>query len=116
MNLYRWLTVILTMGLILVFNPLGAQAGPFSHFEQHPGYHHPHGKAHGWHGPRYHGRHYGHWKGPRHHRRYVHHAGPPSVVYVQPAAPIIGIPYAQPQPYCPQPAIPGLSGQLNFSF
>ncbi len=122
MNLKRWLSVILMMGLILALNPLGAQAGPFSHFKHHRKYHHPYGKAYGWHGPRNHafGRHHkpfrSSWRGPYHHRHYVHHAGPAPVAYVAPVAPIIGIPYSQPEPFYSQPATPGLSGQLNWNF
>lgn len=114
MNLNRWLTVILTMGLILAFNPLGAQARPYRHFDDQPGYHHPRGNAYGWHGPRHHGKHLRHhWKGPHHARHYVHPAGP-LVAYVQPVAPIIAVPYAQPQ--YSQPVPPGLSGQFNIPF
>lgn len=108
MNLKRWLTVILMMGLIIAFNPLSGQAGP---------YHHPHGKAYGWYGKKHHGfdrRHkhfrYSH-RGPNHSHYY---AGPPSVAYVTPVAPLIGIPYAQPQ--YSQPATPGFSGSLNYNF
>jgi len=121
MNLRRWLSVILMMGLILALNPLGAQAEPYSHFRYHPKYHHPRGNAYGWHGPRHHGfdRPYKHFRrsgmGPHHPRHYAHHAGPP-VAFVAPVAPIIGIPYQQPQPFFSQPATPGLSGQLQFNF
>ena len=63
MNLKRWLTVILMVGLILAFNPLSGQAGP---------YHHPHGKAHGWYGKNHHEfdgrhRHSRHFPGGPHH-------------------------------------------------
>ena len=117
MNLNRWLTVILTMGLILAFNPLAAQAEPPW---ERPYYHHPRGKAHGWYGKRHHDydRHYRHFRrsceGPHHYRRHEYHAGPP-VAYVAPA-PVIAIPYAQPQPYYSQPATPGFSGSLNYNF
>jgi hypothetical protein len=109
MNLNRWLTIILMMGLILALTPLGAQAGPYPHFEEHPRYRHPHGKAYGWHGARHHAfdRHH------KHFRHYAHHAGPPPVAYVTPVAPVVGIPFAQPQPYFPQP---GLSGHLQWNF
>jgi hypothetical protein len=123
MNLNRWLSVILMMGLILALNPLGAQARPYPHFKHHPKYHHPHGNAYGRHGPRHHAfdRHHKHFrrscKGPHNPRHYVHHAGPPPVVYVAPVTPIIGIqPYSQPQPFFSQPATPGLSGQFNLNF
>ena len=114
MNLKRWLSVIMTMGLILAFNPLGAQARP---------YHHPHGKAYGWYGSRHHGfdRHHKHFRrhgrGPQH-PHYMERVcgGPPPVAYVAPVAPVIGIPYAQPQPYYSQPATPGLSGQIQWNF
>ena len=111
MNLNRWLSVILMMGLILALNSLSAQADPYRP------YHHPHGNAYGWDGPRPHGfnRHYKHFRGSHHSQQYAHHAGPP-VAYVAPVAPIIGIPYQQPQPFFSQPATPGLSGQLQFNF
>jgi hypothetical protein len=53
--------------------------------------------------------------GPRHPHQYGHYAGPP-VAYVTPVAPIVGIPYQQPQPYYSQPPIPGLSGNVNWNF
>jgi hypothetical protein len=112
MKLSRWLSIILTMGLILAATPLSVQAGP---------YHHPHGNAYGWYGKKHHGfdRHYKHCgrsgMGPHHPRYYAHHAGPP-VAYVAPVAPIMAIPYSQPQPYNSQPAVPGLSGNLNWNF
>ena len=117
MNLKRWLSVILMLGLILAFNPLGAQADPYRP------YHHPPGNAYGWDGQGPHGfnRHYKHFrnscKGP-HNPHYVArvYGGPPPVAYVVPVAPVIGIPYAQPQPYFSQPAPRGLSGNLNFGF
>jgi hypothetical protein len=117
MNLKRWLSVILMLGLILAFNPLGAQAGPCRPYD------HPPGKAYGWDGQGPHGfaRHYKHFrrscKGP-HNPHYVArvYGGPPPVAYVAPVAPVIGIPYAQPQPYFSQPAPRGLSGNLNFGF
>jgi hypothetical protein len=121
MNLNRWLSSLLMMGLILALNPSGAQAEPYSHFENHPKYHHPHGNAYGWHGPKPHAfdRHYKNFRragmGPHHPRYYVHQAGPP-VAYVAPVAPIVGIPYAQPQPFPSQPAPPGLSGNVNLHF
>jgi hypothetical protein len=118
MNLKRWLSVILMMGLILALNPLGAQADP-----HHPRYHHPRGNAYGWDGPRQHAsaRHQKHFRrscnGPRHPRHHGRYAGPPQVAYVTPVTPIIGIqPYTQPQPYYSQPATPGLSGNLNWNF
>jgi hypothetical protein len=110
MNLKRWSCLILMTGLILALNPLNAQAEPY------PTYHYPHGNAYGWYGPGPHGfdRHH------RHFRRFCggpgFYAGPPPVAYVAPVAPVIGIPYMQPQPFFPQPAPPGFSGQLNFSF
>lgn len=108
MNLKKWLTVILIMGLFLAFNPLSGQAGP---------YHHPYGKAYGWHGKRHHGfdrgrKHSRHcYRGPHDSH---HFAGPPPVAYVTPVTPLIGIPYAQPQ--YSQPATPGFSGSLNYNF
>ena len=111
MNLTRWLSVILTLGLILAFNPLSVQADPYNH---------PHGNAYGWH-KKHHGfdHHPKHFrpscKGPHHPRHYAHYGGPP-VAYVAPVAPVIGIPYSQPQPYYSQPATPGLSGNLNWNF
>jgi hypothetical protein len=114
MNLKRWLSVFLMMGLILALNPLVAQAGPK--------YHHPREKAYGWHGPRHHNfeRHHKHFqrscKGPHHPRHHDYYAGPPQVAYVTPVTPIIAMPYPQPEPYNAQPATPGLSGQLNWNF
>ncbi len=117
MNLSRWLNVILMLGLILALNSLSAQADPYRP------YHYPHGNAYGWDGPRPHGfdRHYkNHWrscKGPKkpHHVTRVY-GGPPPVAYVTPVAPVIGIPYAQPQPQFSQPAPRGLSGNINYGF
>ncbi len=128
MNLKRWLSVILMTGLVLALNSLSAQADP-----DWP-YHHPRGRAYGWDGPRH--RAYG-WDGPRHHdfdRHYEHfrrscggphnrhyvervYGGPPSVTYVTPVAPVMGIPYAPSQPYFnQQSAPPGLHGQIGYSF
>ena len=122
MYLNRWLSVILMMGLILVLNPLGAQADPYPHFKDHPKFHHPQGKACGWHGPKHHGfdrpykKHFRHsGMGLQHPHQYGYYAGPP-VAYVAPVAPIVGIPYSQPQSYSSQPAIPGLSGNLHWNF
>ena len=121
MNLNRWLSVILMMGLFLALNPLGAQAEPYPPFGPHPKYHHPRGNAYGWHGQRHHAfdRHQKHFRrsgiGPQHPRHYANYAGPP-VAYAAPVAPIIGIPYSQPQPFASRPAIPGLSGNLNWNF
>jgi hypothetical protein len=117
MNLKRWSSLILVMGLILTLTSLSAQADPYR------SYHHSHGDAYGWDGPRPHGfeRRHKHFrrsrKGP-HHPHYVDrvYAGPPRVAYLTPVAPVIGIPYAQPQPYVSQPAPPGLSGQLQYNF
>jgi hypothetical protein len=116
MNLRRCLSFFLMLGLILAFSPLSAQADPYRP------YHHPRGNAYGWHGPKHHGNgHYKHFRrscrGP-HNPRYVErvYGGPPAVAYVTPVAPVAGIPYAQPQPYYSQPAIPGLSGQLQWNF
>jgi hypothetical protein len=118
MNLKRWLSVILMMGLILAYNPFGAQADPYRP------YHHPPGNAYGWDGPRPHGfdNHYKKhfrrsYRGP-HNPHYVGrvYGGSPQVAYLAPVAPVIGIPYAQPQPYNSQPAPRGLSGNINFGF
>lgn len=121
MSLNRWLSVILLLGLILVLSPLGAQADPYQPFEPRPYYHHPHGNAYGWDGPR-HERHREYYRGsctgPYHPRTYVQqvYTAPP-VAYVAPVAPIIGVqPYVQPQPYYSQPAAPGFHGQVNFGF
>jgi hypothetical protein len=119
MNLRRWLSVILMMGLILALSSLGAQAEP------HWAYHHPRGHAYGWDGPGPHhfGHHYRPWRAYRgpHNRCYMDRAyqGPPAVAYVAPVAPIMGIPYPQPQPYYSQPqqyGPPGLHGQINYGF
>ena len=119
MNLTRSLSVFLMLGLILVLSPLGAKAGP--DFGHHRRYQHHHGKSYGWHGPRRHAverRHaYRHWRRSHFPHRYVRYGGPPSVVYVRPVAPLVGIqPCPAPQPYYPQPAPPGFSGQFTFSF
>ena len=118
MNLRRCLSFILMMGLILALNPLSVQADP---------YHHPHGRAYGWHGPKHHGfdRYYKHFRRSckgTHNPYYVDrfYGEPPSVTYVTPVAPVMGIPYApQPQPYYyqpSQPAMPGFHGQFNYNF
>ncbi len=111
MNLKKWLSIILVTGLFLAINSLSAQADPWRP------YWHPHGKAHGW--ERHHDfdhfdRHRWHSCRGSHGPRYVErvYTGPPAVAYVQPA-PVIGIPYAQPQPYYSKP---GLSGTLQYNF
>jgi hypothetical protein len=117
MNLKSYLGLILMTGLFLAFSPLSAQADPYRP------YHHPRGHAYGWDGPRGHGfdRRHKHFRrshrGP-HNPHYVErvYAGPPQVAYVTPVAPVIGIPYAQPQPYFSQPPTPGFSGQLQYNF
>lgn len=120
MNLKRWLSVILMMGLILALNPLSAQARRSSHGKHHPKYHsHYHGDGCGWDGPRRHGfdRHHKYyrssWRGS-YHRHYVRHVGPPQVVYVTPATPMVEIPYSQPQPFYYQSATPGFFDDWNF--
>jgi len=116
MNLKRWSNLILMIGLLLVLSPLGAQAEP--PFEPHPNYHHPHGNAYGWHGPRHHhfDRHHKYFR--RYNRRpHVHrvYTGPPPVAYVGPVTPIIGIqPYPQPQPFFSPSGPPGIHGQITF--
>jgi hypothetical protein len=123
MNLNRWLSVTLMLGLILIFSPLGAQADPYPPFRHYQNYHRPHGNAYGWHGARPHrfDRYQRQFRrscrGPQHHRPYMHeaYAGPPPVAYVTPVAPIIGIqPMLQPQPTYSQPAPPGFHGQITF--
>jgi hypothetical protein len=123
MNLRRWLSVILVMGVILALSSLGAQADPYGPYEP---YHRPHGHAYGWDGPRHHdyGRHQERgWRSCRgpHNPHYVErvYEGPPSVTYVTPVAPVMGIPYVPPQPYFSQPSQPaplGLHGQFNYGF
>jgi hypothetical protein len=124
MSLNRWISVILMLGLILVLSPLGAQAEPYQSYER-PYYHHPHGNAYGWDGPRHRDfdRHREYFRdscrGPHHPRPYVNqvYAAPPPVAYVAPVAPIIGYQACpQPQPFYSQPAAPGVHGQLNFGF
>ena len=120
MNLRRWLSVILMMGLILALSSLGAQADPYGP------YHHHRGPAYGWDGPgpRHYDRHYRHFRracGGPHNRCSVErvYGGPPAVAYVAPVAPVMGIPYPQPQPYYSQPqqyGPPGLHGQINYGF
>jgi len=113
----RWFSVILMTGLILALSSLSAQADPYQP------YYHPHGNAYGWDNSGPHGfdRHHDYfrhsWDWP-HHPHYVTrvYGGPPPVAYVAPAAPVIGIPYAQPQPYFSQPAPRGLSGTLQYNF
>lgn len=117
MSLKRWLSVFLMLGLILALSPLGAQAEP--HFKHHPRYHHPHGKAHGWHKrhARGHRHAYRHWREKHYPRRYVRYVAPPAVTYVQPVAPLVAIqPYPAPQPLYSQPAAPSFSAQFNFGF
>lgn len=123
MNLNRWLSVIVMLGLIIVLSPLGAQADPYPHFKYNKKWNHSHGKANGWHG----GRSYGYDRyqqqfrrscgGQHHPRSYVQqvYTGPPQVAYVAPVAPIIGIQQIpQPQPIYSQPGPPGFHGQINF--
>ena len=121
MSLSRWLSVILMMGVILALGPLGAQAEPYPPLERYSNYHHPHGNAYGWQGPRPHDfdrhqeycRHY--WRGPYNRGPYMYHAGPPPVAYVAPVTPIFGIqPYPQPQPFFSPPASPGFHGEITF--
>ncbi len=115
MNLKRWLSVILVMGLSLALSSLSAQADP-----DWP-YHRPHGHAYGWDG--YHGKHFRHsCRGP-HNVRVVErvYGGPPAVAYVTPmapVAPVMGMPYAAPQPYSQpyQSGPPGFHGQFNYNF
>jgi hypothetical protein len=120
MNLNRWLSVTVMLGLVLILSPLGAQADPYPRFESHQNYHRPHGKAYGWHGGRLHERYQKQFRrsceGPHHPRAHVHqvYAGPPQVAYVAPVAPMIGIPQMPPQPIYSQPAPPGFHGQINF--
>jgi hypothetical protein len=124
MKLKSWSIIFLMLGFFLVLSPLGAQADPYPPFERHPNYryHHPHGKAYGWHGkrPYAYGRHHKYFRGPYrfHHRRsYVErvYTAPPPVAYVAPITPIVGVqPCPQPQPmYAPSP-LPGIHGQINF--
>lgn len=123
----RWLSVILMMGFILALNPLGAEARRSSHWKHHPKYHrhyqnHHHCKDYGWDGHRHHdyGRHHKYyrssWRGPHRYRHYVRHAGPPSAVYVTPVAPVVEIPYSQPQPFYNQPATPDLFGEYYWNY
>ncbi len=117
MNLNRWLNIILMASAILALVAMTAQADPYAP------YHRPHGEAYGWDGPRHHGRdkHFRHSRKGGHDRHYVDrvYEGHPPVAYVQPVtpvAPVLGIPYAQPQPYYSQPGPPGLSGSLQYNF
>ncbi len=117
MNLTRWLSVILMLGLILALNSLTVQAEPYQP------YHHPHGNAYGWDGSRHHDCDRGDWHSRRFSRgpeypRYADrvYGGPPRVAYVTPVAPVMGIPFMQTQPYFSQPAPRGLSGSLQYNF
>ena len=109
----RWFSVILMTGLILALSSLSAQADPYKPYDHH---------AYGWddraHGFCHHHEYFGHpYRGPHlHHYLERVYGGPPPVAYVAPAAPVIGIPYAQPQPYFSQPAPRGLSGTLQYNF
>jgi hypothetical protein len=122
MNLKRWLSVIPMLGLILALGPLGAQADPYPPFAPESNYHHPHGNAYGWHGPRPQAfdRHQRYFRrscmGPHNPRAYRHHVygGPPPVAYIAPVTPILGIQPYQPQPVFSQPGPPGLHGQITF--
>ena len=104
MNLRRWLSVILMMGLVLALNPLSALADP------------PYGH-HGWHGPKHHRPHHKHFrhscKGPYKQHVYNVYEAPPVVSYVNPVNPYMGMPYNQPYYSPPQP---GLSGQIQYNF
>jgi hypothetical protein len=123
MNLKRWPTFILMIGLFLVLSPLGAQADPYPPSEPHPYYHHPHGNAYGWHGERPHDwdrhREYSrHYMGPENRHAYMHqfYAAQPPVAYLAPVTPMMGMmqPCPQPQPFFSPPAAPGLHGQITF--
>ncbi len=112
MNLKRWVSVILVLGLVLALTPLTVQADPYWRGD------HPRGHAYGWERHRGFDRHdrywRHHWRGP-HHRPYMErYYGAPQVAYVTPMAPVVGIPYAQPQPYYQGPR--GLSGTLQYNF
>ena len=117
MNLRRWWCVILMVGLILALSSLTVQADPY------PPYYHPHGNGYGWDGPRHHDfdRHDWHSRrfcgGPQY-PHYVDrfYGGPPRVAYVAPVAPVMAIPFMQPQPYFSQPGPRGLSGTLQYNF
>jgi hypothetical protein len=120
MNKRRWLSVILMMGLILALSTLCAQAEPYWAYRHHRGH------AYGWDGPgpHHYGRHYKHSRGScgGPHNRYVVervYERPPAVAYVAPVAPVMGIPYPQPQPYYSQPqqyGPLGFHGQINYGF
>ncbi len=116
MNLKKWLSIMVMVGLILALSSLSVQADPYRP------YHHPRGNAYGWDGPRHHDferfdRHAWRHNGGPHHPRYVERVyGGPPVAYVAPVAPVGGIPFAQPQPYYSQPAPRGLSGNLQYNF
>jgi hypothetical protein len=123
MNLNRWLSIMVMLGLVLILSPLGAQADPYPRYDSHQNYHRPHGNAYGWHGGRPHG--YDRYQkqfrrscgGPHYPRSQVQqvYVGPPPVAYVRPVAPIMAIPQIpQPQPIYSQPASPGFHGQINF--
>ena len=121
--LKKWSIFMLIMGLCLVLSPLGAQAQPYPPYGPHPNYHHPRGNAYGRQGPRRHAfdRHHRYMRrsfmGPRHPRHYVKrvYVQSPSVAYVGPVIPIVGMqPYAQPQPIYSPPAPPGIHGQITF--
>ncbi len=107
MNLKRWLSFFLTLGLFLTLSPIGVQADPYRH-----------GHDYGWYGPgphefKRHRKHFKHYcKGP-HYVREVYVAQPP-VAFVAPVAPMM---VPQPQPYYSQPSVPnGLHGSLTFGY
>jgi hypothetical protein len=118
MNLRRWLSIILMLGVILALSSLSAQADPYRPYRWHP-----RGHAYGWDGPRHHRfdryeRRFGHrWRGP-HHPYFAKrcYGGAPPVAYVTPVAPVVGVPYAAPQPYYSQPGPRGLSGSIQYNF
>jgi hypothetical protein len=117
MKLNRWLSLIMMLGLVLAFNPLGAQADPYPPYGHYPKYHHPRGNAYGWHGNKHqaykcHQKHFRRSGMGPHSHHHAYQAGPP-VTYV---APVVAIPYSQPQPFPSQPAVPGLSGNINWNF
>ena len=119
MSLNRWLSVILMLGLILALSPLGAQADPYRPFD-HQYYHHPHGNAYGWDGPRHRDfdRHRDCYRGPYNHRPYVIKFTPRRRWPIwRPWLPSLGIRLARNpnNPITPSPH-PGLHGQSTLAF
>ncbi len=106
MNLRKWFGVFLMLGLMLALNSMSVQADPYGPYYR--------GKGHGW--KHHYDKHFRNCGKGSHHTHYVERVYGAPVAYVAPVTPVMGIPYAQPQPYYSQPAPRGFSGTLQYNF